>query len=54
MTAIKAQHGPQGVVFSSKSGSLSGHLFQLATAFDRQTPLRMRRHALPENRLPPK
>ncbi|EPE8119786.1 molybdopterin-dependent oxidoreductase, partial [Escherichia coli] len=33
MTAIKAQHGPQGVVFSSKSGSLSGHLFQLATAF---------------------
>ena len=26
MTAIKAQHGPQGVVFSSKSGSLSGHL----------------------------
>lgn len=33
MTAIKTQHGPQGVVFSSKSGSLSGHLFQLATAF---------------------
>lgn len=33
MTAIKAQHGPQGVVFSSKSGSLSGHLFHLATAF---------------------
>lgn len=33
MTAIKTQYGPQGVVFSSKSGSLSGHLFHLATAF---------------------
>lgn len=33
MTAIKNQYGPQGVVFSSKSGSLSGHLFHLATAF---------------------
>ncbi|MDA8500077.1 thiosulfate reductase PhsA [Citrobacter sp. Igbk 17] len=33
MTAIKNQYGPQGVVFSSKSGSLSSHLFHLATAF---------------------
>lgn len=33
MAAIKNQYGPQGVVFSSKSGSLSGHLFHLATAF---------------------
>lgn len=33
MTAIKKQYGPEAVVFSSKSGSLSGHLFHLATAF---------------------
>lgn len=33
MNAIKAQHGPESVAFSSKSGSLSSHLFHLATAF---------------------
>lgn len=33
MNAIKAQHGPGSVAFSSKSGSLSSHLFHLATAF---------------------
>ncbi|POT58484.1 thiosulfate reductase PhsA [Citrobacter amalonaticus] len=33
MNNIKAQSGPQSVMFSSKSGSLSGHLFHLATAF---------------------
>lgn len=33
MNAIKAQHGPETVAFSSKSGSLSSHLFHLATAF---------------------
>ncbi|MGY0162395.1 thiosulfate reductase PhsA [Edwardsiella tarda] len=33
MNAIKAQHGAQSLAFSSKSGSLSGHLFHLAAAF---------------------
>ncbi|WP_281214354.1 thiosulfate reductase PhsA [Shewanella insulae] len=30
---IKRQHGPEAVAFSSKSGSLSGHLFHLGKAF---------------------
>lgn len=30
---IKQQHGPEAVAFSSKSGSLSGHLFHLGKAF---------------------
>lgn len=33
LNRIKAQHGAQSVAFSSKSGSLSGHLFHLAKAF---------------------
>ncbi|GDP02495.1 thiosulfate reductase PhsA [Escherichia coli] len=33
MMAIKQQHGPEAIVFSSKSGSLASHLFHLATAF---------------------
>ncbi|EKS7792964.1 thiosulfate reductase PhsA [Edwardsiella piscicida] len=33
MNAIKAQHGAQSLAFSSKSGSLSGHLFHLASAY---------------------
>lgn len=33
MMAIKQKHGPEAVVFSSKSGSLASHLFHLATAF---------------------
>lgn len=33
MTEIKQLYGPEAIVFSSKSGSLSSHLFHLATAF---------------------
>lgn len=33
LTAIKQQYGAESVAFSSKSGSLDGHLFHLATAF---------------------
>ncbi|MBW3166364.1 thiosulfate reductase PhsA [Ferrimonas balearica] len=33
LNRIKAEHGPEAVAFSSKSGSLSGHLFHLAKAF---------------------
>lgn len=33
LNKIKAQHGAESVTFSSKSGSLSGHLFHLAKAF---------------------
>lgn len=33
LNKIKAQHGAESVAFSSKSGSLSGHLFHLAKAF---------------------
>ena len=33
LTRIKNEHGPQAVAFSSKSGSLSGHLFHLAKAY---------------------
>ena len=33
LNRIKAEHGAESVAFSSKSGSLSGHLFHLAKAF---------------------
>ncbi|MEZ9197145.1 thiosulfate reductase PhsA [Shewanella sp. 10N.286.54.B9] len=33
LNQIKAKHGAESVAFSSKSGSLSGHLFHLAKAF---------------------
>uniref|UniRef100_UPI003D0B46A3 thiosulfate reductase PhsA n=1 Tax=Shewanella sp. TaxID=50422 RepID=UPI003D0B46A3 len=33
LNQIKQDHGPEAVAFSSKSGSLSGHLFHLAKAF---------------------
>ncbi|GIU04454.1 thiosulfate reductase [Shewanella sp. c952] len=33
LNRIKADHGAESVAFSSKSGSLSGHLFHLAKAF---------------------
>ncbi|MFS1424841.1 thiosulfate reductase PhsA [Shewanella sp. 10N.286.48.B5] len=33
LNKIKAKHGAESVAFSSKSGSLSGHLFHLAKAF---------------------
>ncbi|MGL4612949.1 MAG: molybdopterin-dependent oxidoreductase, partial [Shewanella sp.] len=33
LNKIKKEHGPEAVAFSSKSGSLSNHLFHLATAF---------------------
>ncbi|MCL1096088.1 thiosulfate reductase PhsA [Shewanella kaireitica] len=33
LNKIKAQHGAESVAFSSKSGSLSGHLFHFAKAF---------------------
>lgn len=33
MQAIKEQHGPESVAFSSKSGSLANHLFHLAKSF---------------------
>lgn len=33
LNAIKQQYGAESVVFSSKSGSLSSHLFHLASAF---------------------
>ena len=33
LNTIKQQHGPEAVAFSSKSGSLSGHLFHLGKAF---------------------
>ncbi|MXR69765.1 thiosulfate reductase PhsA [Shewanella sp. JBTF-M18] len=33
LNQIKQDHGPEAVAFSSKSGSLSGHLFHLGKAF---------------------
>ncbi|BDM66054.1 thiosulfate reductase [Shewanella sp. NFH-SH190041] len=33
LNRIKTEHGPQAVAFSSKSGSLAGHLFHLANAY---------------------
>lgn len=33
LNKIKQTHGPEAVAFSSKSGSLSSHIFHLATAF---------------------
>ncbi len=33
LNQIKAEHGPEAVAFSSKSGSLSGHLFYLGQAY---------------------
>ncbi|WOT04836.1 thiosulfate reductase PhsA [Shewanella youngdeokensis] len=33
LNSIKAEYGPEAVAFSSKSGSLAGHLFHLAKAY---------------------
>jgi anaerobic selenocysteine-containing dehydrogenase len=54
MTAIKTQHGPQGVVFLLNLVRFQGIYFNWRRLSDHQTPLRTRRHAQPENRLPPK